>query len=88
MKDKTNKESAITRRQFLPLLGNSILFPIIGNENLLENSSKTIEDEEYHTVLKSDGTTAKIKISTLKNAKIIENNISNKSFLNWLGRKL
>jgi hypothetical protein len=46
------------------------------------------DNEEFETLLKQDGTTVKVKVSALKKSKIIQKNISNISFLDWLGRKL
>ena len=46
------------------------------------------EEEEYQTLLKPDGTAVKVKVSALKKSKILKKNVSNESFLNWLGRKL
>ena len=54
----------------------------INNETA--NSDK---DENYQTLLKSDGTIVKVKISTLKKAKMVKKNISNKSFFKWLEKK-
>jgi len=66
----------------LPFLGfsNTTNKPVTSNEEE--------ENTEYQTLLKPDGTAVKVKVSTIKKAKVIEKNISNKSLLNWLGRKL
>ncbi len=89
MKDKSRKMNRISRRKLLPILGSSLLIPFLGfgkpvNEVITSNS----EDEEYQTLLKPDGSTVKVKTSALKNSKIVKKNISNKSFLNWLNKKL
>ena len=52
------------------------------NKNVIDN------DEEYQTLLKPDGTSVKVKTSTLKNSKVVRKNISNNSLLKWLGKKL
>jgi hypothetical protein len=87
---KTRKGKQISRRGILPILGSSLLIPFLGFGKSSEEKStiSNLDDEEYQTLLKPDGTTVKVKISTLKKSKIIKKNISNKSFLNWLGRKL
>ena len=85
---KSNKRGSISRRKILHFLGSGILFSLFGFGNSIEESTSAISDEKYQTLLKSDGTAVKVKISTIKKAKIIQNKISNKTFLNWLGRKL
>ena len=88
MKYQFNKKNSISRRGILPLLGSIMLLPFLGfgKSNTDEITSST--EEEFQTLLKPDGTTVKVRVSTLNKAKIIKKNISNKSFLNWLGRKL
>lgn len=86
MKDKSRKGTKISRRGMLPLLGGGLLIPFLGFSNSVTNSIP--EDEEYTTLLKADGTAVKVKTSTLNKSKIVKKNISNKSFLNWLGKKL
>ena len=86
MKDKSRKGTKISRRGMLPLLGGRLLIPFLGFSNSDTNSIR--EDEEYTTLLKADGTAVKVKTSTLNKSKIVKKNISNKSFLNWLGKKL
>ena len=90
MKPTSNQKKSISRRGILPILGSALLIPFLGFGKSTPNKIAISEDknEEYQTLLKPDGTTVKIKVSTLKNAKIVKKNISNQSFLNWLGRKL
>lgn len=86
--DPSKKRKEISRRGILPILGSVLLVPFLGfGEN--NEPKKHIEDpnEEYQTLLKPDGTTVKVKVSTIKKAKVVEKNISNTSFLNWLGKK-
>jgi hypothetical protein len=87
MKDAPEKETRISRRNMLPLLGSSLLIPFLGLGNSDSSDSVTSEKDEYQTLLKPDGTTVKVKVSTLKKSKVIEKNLSNKSFFNWLGKK-
>jgi len=87
MKDNTRKGKQISRRGILPIIGSTLLIPFLGF-----GSSTTQEavgpEEEYQTLLKPDGTAVKVKVSTIKKSKVIKENVSNKSLLNWLGRKL
>jgi len=88
---RTKKETSISRRGILPILVGGLLLPFLGfgksttQETTLQ---KEKAGEEYQTLLKPDGTAVKVKVSTLKNAKIIKKNVSNQSLLSWLGRKL
>ena len=80
------KTSIFSRRSFIPKLGSSFLLPyfVCAKETELD----AFEEEEYKTLLKPDGTVVKVKTSVLNTAKIVKKNISNKSFLNWIGKKL
>lgn len=86
MKNSSKKtNSQISRRGFLPMLVGGLVLPILGYgkpspEALGEDS------DTYQTMLKADGTTVRIKKSVLGKAKVIEKNISNKSFLVWLNK--
>ena len=88
MNPQSKKGAPISRRKIFPILGGSLLLPLLGFGNKNFDSLNASNEEEYQTLLKPDGTSVKIKVSTLNNAKIIKKNISNKSFLTWLGRKL
>lgn len=90
MDEKTKKGTQISRRGILPLLGSTLLLPILGfgKTSTIDEITVSDENEEYQTLLKPDGTAVRVKVSTVKNSKIIQKNISNESFLNWLGRKL
>lgn len=88
MKNNSNQERKISRRGILPILGGSLLLPFLGFGNTVIDEASNPEDEEYQTLLKPDGTTVKVKVSAIKKAKIVKKNVSNKSFLNWLGKKL
>lgn len=90
MNEKTKKGTQISRRGILPLLGSTLLLPILGfgKTSIADEIVLPEENEEYQTLLKPDGTTVRVKVSTVQKSKIIKKNISNESFLNWLGRKL
>lgn len=91
MESPNKKKTSISRRGILPLFVGSMLLPFLGFSNTKTNDlvpSNEEDNDEYQTLLKPDGTAVKVKVSTIKKAKIIEQNVSNKSLLNWLGRKL
>ena len=92
MANKSRKRNQISRRGILPILGSALLMPFLGLGNPINNeiirADEDKKEEEYQTLLKPDGTTVKVKVSTIKKSKIVKQNISNKSFLNWLGKKL
>jgi hypothetical protein len=89
MKYQSIKKQSISRRQLLPLLGSIFLVPFLGFGNSKKESLPLItNDDEYQTLLKPDGSVVKVKVSTVKKAQIVAKNISNKSLLNWLGKKL
>lgn len=90
MNQKTKKGTQISRRGILPLLGSTLLLPFLGfgKTSIADEIIVPEENEEYQTLLKPDGTAVRVKVSAVKNSKIIQKNISNESFLNWLGRKL
>ena len=88
MLDKSKKGVNISRRNILPILGSGLLIPFLGFGNTeVAEQNQLEENEESQTLLKADGTTVKVKVSTLKRSKIVKKNITNKSFLNWLGKK-
>ena len=89
MSNSIKNRKQFSRRSFIPILGSSLLLPFFGfGENTSEKILDTNKEEDYQTLLKPDGTTVKVKRSTLKKSKVIKKNISNSSFLNWIGRKL
>ena len=88
MKKASKTDKSISRRGVLPILGTSFLIPFLGfGQSELEDVSNS-EDEDYQILLKPDGTTVKVKRSSLEKSKVVKKNVSNKSLLNWLGKKL
>ena len=83
MKSYQTKKHSKSRRQLITTLGWSSLITLFGFGTYEENIS-TIDDEQYQTLLKPDGTVVKVKTTTIRNAKILKKNISNKSFSNWI----
>lgn len=88
MKSKPGKGKKISRRGILPILGSTMLLPFLGFSNSTDQETPVPDEDEYQTLLKPDGTAVKVKVNTIKKSKVIKENISNKSLLNWLGRKL
>lgn len=87
MKSNPGKGKKISRRGILPILGSTMLIPFLGFSNSTDQETPVPEEDEYQTLLKPDGTAVKVKMSTIKKSKIIKENISNTSFLSWLGKK-
>ena len=77
-------KNKFTRRGFLPILGGSLLLPFLGKANPEESPG---EEDQYEILLKPDGTPVKVRKSALKKSKTVKKKISNKSLLNWLGKK-
>jgi len=82
---KMSKRTIFSRRSFIPILGSSFLLPFLVSAK--ETKLDEFQEEEYKTLLKPDGTVVKVKLSALKNAKVVRKKISNKSFLEWIGKK-
>jgi len=88
MASDKNKKKRISRRGILPILGSTLLIPFFGfNQDRPKHDVDPNEEDAYETLLKPDGTTVKVKVSALKKSKVVKKNISNTTFLNWLGKK-
>jgi len=76
-------KNKFTRRGFLPILGGSLLLPLLGeaSPNKLEKGA-----EEYEILIKPDGTPVKVRKSALKHAEVVKKQISNKKLLKWLSK--
>jgi hypothetical protein len=81
-----SKKTNLSRRSFIPILGSSFLLPFLFRAKA--SPLNETREEEYKTLLKPDGTVVKVKRSALQKAKVVRRNISNKSLLDWIGRKL
>jgi hypothetical protein len=86
MKNKSEKKKGINRRTFLPILGTGLLLPLLPAR--AQDLTQAKPEEEYHTLLKADGTTVRIKKSSLENSKVVKKNISNTELRNWLKKDL
>ena len=87
MTRKSKKGKTISRRGIFPFLGSTLLLPFLGFGKPTPENKKNEDEEAYETLLRPDGTTVKVKTSTLKKSKVVQKNISNTTFLNWLGKK-
>ncbi|MEL4455125.1 hypothetical protein [Lutimonas vermicola] len=89
MDSKKPNGKLFSRRGILPILGGSLLVPFIGAaQRDVETSELEEKETEYKTLLRPDGTAVKVKVSALEKSKVVKKKISNKSFLNWIGKKL
>jgi len=80
------KKIKFTRRGFFPIIGSSLLIPFLGTAQ--KNETDQINEEDYQILLKPDGTSVKVKKSTLEQSKVVKKNISNSTFLKWTGKKV
>ncbi|MBT8254246.1 MAG: hypothetical protein HKN00_02555 [Flavobacteriaceae bacterium] len=87
MSNSDKNKNNISRRAILPILGTSFLIPLFGFGQSELETEPDKEDEDYEILLKPDGTTVKVKRSALKKSKVVKKGLSNKSLLNWLGKK-
>ena len=86
MAKSPEEQKGVSRRKLLPLLGSTFLLPFLGYSQ--KPQIERLEDEEaYEMLLKPDGTTVRVRKSSLKNAKVVKKKLSNTSLLNWLGMK-
>lgn len=88
MASRSNTSKKVSRRGILPVLGSAFLLPFVGLGRTPSNEITDSDQEEYKTLLKPDGTIVKVRASSLKQARIVRKNMSNSSFLKWLGKKL
>ncbi len=80
------RKNKFTRRGILPIIGSSLLIPFIGSAQ--NNEPEQINEDDYQILLKPDGTSVKVKKSVLKQSNVKKKNISNKTFLKWIGKKV
>ncbi len=90
MNIKSKTGNSISRRKILPLIGSSLIIPFLGfsKSNVVQSMIQTETDDAYQILLKSDGTTVKVKKSDLNSATIVKRNTSTKSLLNWIHKKI
>lgn len=83
MKKESKDPTAIGRRKFLPILGTGLLLPLLPAP---VRAAETKEEEDYVTLLKPDGTTVRVKASSLKKSKVVRKKISNSELREWLDK--
>ena len=79
-------QNKVSRRQLLGMLAGISFIPAIAKDKKPAELSNI--DDEFETLLKPDGTTVKVPKGAIKSAKVISNNVSNKSMLNWLKKPI
>lgn len=75
-----------TRRGFFPIIGGSLLIPFLGSAQNEEH--KAVGEDDYQILLKPDGTSVKVRKAILEQSNVKKKNISNKTFLKWIGKKV
>ncbi|MBS1554096.1 MAG: hypothetical protein JSU09_04155 [Bacteroidetes bacterium] len=80
------KSNPFSRRKFL---GFSLALPFLPVARPLakSNADEKNEDDEFITMLTSEGKAVKVRRDAVKNAKVIEKKMSNQSLLSWLKPK-
>lgn len=84
MKKEIKQTRKLGRNKFLTALGGLLLIPFVSKAQAFEIKETTPEDEEYHILLRPDGTTVKVRKNNLKNSQTIKNSLNNKDLKSWL----
>lgn len=81
-----SKNIPFSRRKFL---GFSLALPFLPAASPLAKTTvdEKIKEDEFITMLTSDGKAVKVRRDAVKNAKVIEKKMSNQSLLSWLKPK-
>jgi len=83
MKQRKEKKPEYKRRGMLPFIASLLVFPFVAKSQVPQGFPGEANDVS-HQLLTSDGKLVKISSETLKNAKVIRKNVSNKTLWNWL----
>ena len=83
MKDDSKNPKGIDRRKFLPILGSGLLLPLLPARAAESEKQGT---SAYKTLLKPDGTTVRVKVSSLNKSNVVKKKISNAELLSWLDK--
>ncbi len=81
---KNKRSKPISRRGFL---GAGVLIPFLGVAHSAPVVPQGKPEDEYTTMLTAKGDVVRVKKNALKNARIVEKKMSNKSLLDWLKLK-
>lgn len=84
MNEDPKKSKGMGRRQVLPILGGGLLLPFLPAK--AQAAAGPAPSEEYQTLLKPDGTTVRVRVSSLKNSRVIRENLSNTELREWLDK--
>jgi len=81
---KKNKKTRfeISRRKFFPFLSAGFLLPFFGQAKTVQKLVE--EDEGYQTLLTKDGKAVRVKKAAIRDSKVVDKGLSNKSLLSWL----
>lgn len=81
-----NKNPVFSRRKFL---GVNLALPFLPVARPLAKTTvdEQSQDDEFVTMLTSDGKAVKVRRDAVNNAKVIEKKLSNQSLLSWLKPK-
>ncbi len=82
MNNDPKKQKGMGRRQVLPILGSGLLLPFLPAEARAAEGPQP--SEEYQTLLKPDGTTVRVRVSSLQKSQVIRENLSNSELRKWL----
>lgn len=66
------------------------MLPILAKGNagkVAKSGDNPVDEEEFETLLKSDGTVVKVPKSAVSSSKVVDKHMSNKSLLSWLKAK-
>lgn len=81
------KNDPLSRRKFLGA-GLTLPFLSVAGKLSANPSDDKVEDAEFTTMLTAEGKAVKVRTSELKNAKVVEQKMSNQSLLSWLKPKV
>ncbi len=82
---KNTEQINMGRRKLLPALGGGLLFTLLPAR--VAQAAPAAEEEAYKTLLKPDGTAVRVKLSALRNARIVSNSLSNGELREWLAKE-
>lgn len=72
----------ISRRKFFPFLSAGFFLPFFGQAKTAQKLVE--EDDGYQTLLTKDGKAVRVKKNAVRDSKVVDKGLSNKSLLNWL----
>lgn len=79
-----DKDRSVSRSTFLKT---GLALPFLPLAQQLAAAEQNAEDDEFETMLTADGKAVKVRKGALKEAKVINDKMSNQSLLSWLKPK-